>query len=132
MPDRGQEPKPGVEEAAEAEDDRERLAKPVVSSRLAVESHGSGFYRVIARYGFMDEPSAIEVLSLLRENHVDFPLDDTTFFLGRERLISTTRPGMSPWREAIFAFMSRNALQATFYFRIPPDRVIEVGSQVEI
>ena len=101
-------------------------------TRLHVESHGSGFYRVIARYGFMDEPSAVEVLGLLRKHRIDFPIEDTTFFLGRERLISTTRPGMSLWREAVFAFMSRNALQATSYFRIPSDRVIEVGSQVEI
>jgi len=101
-------------------------------SRVTVEPHGSGFYRVVARYGFMDEPDAVDVLRLMREKHVDFPLKDTTFFVGRERLISTDRPGMARWRERLFSFMSRNAQQATAYFRIPPDRVIEVGSQVEI
>ena len=101
-------------------------------SRVKVEQHGSGFYRVVARYGFMDEPDAVDVLRLMREHHADFPLKDTTFFLGRERLISTDRPGMAQWRERLFGFMSANAQQATEYFRIPPDRVIEVGSQVEI
>ncbi|HUR70179.1 MAG TPA: potassium transporter Kup [Candidatus Thermoplasmatota archaeon] len=100
--------------------------------RMALQSYGNGFYRVVARYGFMDEPDALEVLRLMREKNVDFPLHDTTFFLGRERLISTDRPGMARWRERLFSFMSRNAQQATEYFRIPPDRVIEVGSQVEI
>ena len=101
-------------------------------SRVSVKQHGSGFYRVVARYGFMDEPDAVDVLRLMREHHADFPLKDTTFFLGRERLISTHRPGMSRLRERLFGFMSANAQQATEYFRIPPDRVIEVGSQVEI
>lgn len=102
------------------------------AQRVAVEDLGAGFTRVVAKYGFMDEPNAVEVLSHMRGRGVDFPLEDTTFFLGRERLISTTRPGMSPWREKLFAYMSRNAQQATSYFRIPPDRVIEVGSQIEL
>ena len=101
-------------------------------SRVSVAAQGSGFYRVIARYGFMDEPDAIDVLRLMREHHVEFPIHDTTFFVGRERLISTDRPGMAKWRERLFGFMSSNAQQATAYFRIPPDRVVEVGSQVEI
>jgi KUP system potassium uptake protein len=100
--------------------------------RLTIHSHGNGFYRVVARYGFMDEPDALEVLRMMREKNVDFPLADTTFFLGRERLISTDRPGMARWRERLFSYMSRNSQQATAYFRIPADRVIEVGSQVEI
>lgn len=102
------------------------------AERLTLHSHGNGFYRVVAHYGFMDEPDALEVLRMMREKNVDFPLHDTTFFLGRERLISTDRPGMSPWRERLFSYMSRNSQQATAYFRIPADRVIEVGSQVEI
>jgi KUP system potassium uptake protein len=100
--------------------------------RVDVTSIGSGFYRVVARYGFMEEPDAIEVLGLMREQGAKFPLRDTTFFLGRERLISSGRPGMAAWRERLFGFMARNAQQATAYFRIPPDRVIEVGSQVEL
>ena len=102
------------------------------SRRVEVEDIGMGVVRVVARYGFMDEPNAVEVLRHMKDQGHPFPLKDTTFFLGRERLISTTRPGMAPWRERLFAFMSRNAQQATSYFRIPPDRVIEVGSQIEL
>jgi KUP system potassium uptake protein len=101
--------------------------------RVTYEPLHPGFYRVVARYGFMDEPNAVEILDLLHKKGLHFPLKDTTFFLGRERLISSSgQHGMSFWREKLFTFMSRNAQQATAYFRIPPDRVIEVGSQVEI
>ena len=100
--------------------------------RIVVEDIGMGVIRVVARYGFMDEPNAVEVLRHMKNEGHPFPLKDTTFFLGRERLISTTRPGMAPWREKLFTFMSSNAQQATSYFRIPPDRVIEVGSQIEL
>jgi KUP system potassium uptake protein len=103
-----------------------------VEDRVSYEPLEGGFYRVAARYGFMDEPDATEVLALLREKGLDLPLQDTTFFLGRERVIATARLDMPFWRERLFSFMSRNAQQATAYFRIPPDRVIEVGSQVEI
>jgi KUP system potassium uptake protein len=57
---------------------------------------------------------------------------DTTYFLGRETIISTSRPGMAKWREKLFALMSRNATTATAYFGIPPDRVVELGEQIEI
>ena len=100
--------------------------------RVTFESLGNGFYRVVARYGFMDEPNAVEVLTHLYEAGLKLPLEDTTFFLGRERLMAVKGGGMTIWRERLFSFMSRNAQQATAYFRIPPDRVIEVGSQVEL
>src|SRR5581483_10484747 len=100
-------------------------------NRVSMDPLGNGFYRVIARYGFLDEPNAVEVLTYLKEKGLNLPLEDTTFFLGRERLIASGRSGMPRWRERIFSFMARNAQQATAYFRIPPDRVIEVGSQVE-
>lgn len=60
------------------------------------------------------------------------PVRDTRFFLGRERIVATSKPGMPPWRERLFSYMSRNARQATEYFGIPPDRVIEVGAQIEL
>jgi KUP system potassium uptake protein len=60
------------------------------------------------------------------------PLEGTTFFLGREELVSTDRPGMARWRERLFAFMSRNALRATAFFQIPSTQVFEVGAQVEL
>jgi KUP system potassium uptake protein len=102
------------------------------AERVSLTPLGNGFYRVVARFGFMDEPNAVEILGLLKNKGLNLPLEDTTFFLGRERIISSASPGMPRWREKLFSFMARNAQQATTYFRIPPDRVIEVGSQVEL
>jgi len=97
-----------------------------------VEPLSGGFYRVRARYGFMQDPSVPEILALLRPHGLELQMEETTFFLGRETLIPTELPGMAIWREKLFAFMSRNAQPATAFFRIPRERVIEVGLQVEL
>ena len=91
-----------------------------------------GFVRVIARYGFMENPSIPDILKRAREKGLQFNLMGTSFFLGRETLIPSKKPGMAMWREALFAWMSRNARSATSYFRIPPNRVVELGAQVEL
>ena len=100
--------------------------------RVQVASLGHGFYRVTARYGFMQDPDVLEVLADCRAGGLNLRLAATTFFLGRETLIPTDRPGMARWRANIFSFMSRNALRATAFFRLPPDQVFEVGAQVEL
>jgi KUP system potassium uptake protein len=100
--------------------------------RVEVQDLGSGFFRVFARYGFMEEPSVPEVLALCRGKGLELELEEVSFFLGRETLRRDRNPVMPVWREAIFAFMSRNAMGATTYFRIPPNRVIEIGTQVEL
>jgi len=100
--------------------------------RVIVKRAGKGFHRVTARYGFMQDPDISEVLAACKENHLDIPLAGTTFFLGRETLIASDRPGMALWRGRLFAFMSRNALRATAFFKIPPNQVFEVGTQVEL
>jgi len=100
--------------------------------RVQVASLGHGFYRVTARYGFMQDPDVLEVLADCRAAGLNLRLAATTFFLGRETLIPTDRPGMARWRANIFSFMSRNALRATAFFRLPPDQVFEVGAQVEL
>jgi KUP system potassium uptake protein len=110
----------------------EEVPRVPPDERVAVEPLKHGVYRITARYGFMDQPNAPEVLRAMKEKGLDWKLEETTFFLGRERLISTARPGLAPWRERLFAFLAHNAQPATAYFQIPPDRVIEVGSQVEI
>ncbi|MCP3099058.1 potassium transporter Kup [Myxococcus sp. K15C18031901] len=102
------------------------------AERVEVEPLEQGFVRVVARYGFMENPSIPDVLKRCREKGLQFQLMGTSFFLGRETLIPTKRPGMAVWREALFAWMSRNARSATAYFRIPPNRVVELGSQVEL
>ena len=72
------------------------------------------------------------MLRLAESDELRFPAMQTTFFLGREHLVPTSRPGMALWREKLFAFMSRNAQSATTYFDIPTNRVVELGIQVEI
>ena len=89
----------------------------------------SGFLRVIARYGFMERP---DVPKLLLRHKIITSVDHTTFFLGRETMIATERPGMAKWRVHLFAFLARNALPATRFFNIPPDRVMEIGTQIEL
>jgi KUP system potassium uptake protein len=104
----------------------------VQESRVTVKRSGKGFHSVTARYGFMQDPDINEVLAACKKNHLDIPLEGTTFFLGRETLIASDRPGMAMWRERLFAFMSRNALRATAFFKIPPNQVFEVGAYVEL
>jgi KUP system potassium uptake protein len=110
------------------------LEVPYVPSgeRLQVSSPGAAFHRVIARYGFMQEPSVPEIIERLREHGLDLKMEEITFFLGGENVVPTRLPGMALWREKLFAFMTKNALRATDFFRIPPSRVIEVRMQVEI
>ncbi len=97
--------------------------------RCTVEQLDKGFTRVIARYGFMERP---DVPALLLREHLTSSVEHTTFFLGRETMIATTRPGMANWRVHLFAYLTRNALPATRFFNIPPDRVMEIGSQIEL
>ncbi|WP_375765000.1 potassium transporter Kup [Archangium gephyra] len=98
----------------------------------ALEPPELGLKRVYARYGFMEDPSIPDILKRVREKGLQFNLMGTTFFLGRETLIVTKKPGMARWREAVFVAMSRNARSATAFFRIPPNRVVELGTQVEL
>ncbi|NOJ82075.1 potassium transporter Kup [Myxococcus xanthus] len=110
----------------------EELPHVPPGERVEVEPLEQGFVRVVARYGFMENPGIPDVLKRCREKGLQFQLMGTSFFLGRETLIPTKRPGMAVWREALFAWMSRNARSATSYFRIPPNRVVELGAQVEL
>jgi KUP system potassium uptake protein len=95
--------------------------------RMHIEELGEGLWRVTGRYGFMEEPDVPALLATLKT-----PPMDTTYFLGRETLIVTNRPsGMAQWRERLFAWMSRNAESAARFFRLPPNRVVELGAQIE-
>jgi KUP system potassium uptake protein len=102
------------------------------AQRVTVRRIGKGFHSVIARYGFTEDPDIREVLAACKKEQLDIPIEGTTFFLGRETVIASERPGMSLWREHVFAFMTRNALRATAFFKIPPNQVFEVGAQVEL
>ena len=100
--------------------------------RTEVKDLGDGFSRVIARYGFMQEPDIPRLLRGLGQYPFARPVMETTYVLGRETLLATPRPGMAIWREKLFAFLSRNAQRATTYFHLPANRVIEIGVQVEL
>ena len=100
--------------------------------RVEVADLGEGFFRVIGRYGFMEEPDALEILKLCKPHGLNFREMETTFFLSRETIISSERRGLARWRKRLFALLSRNAQPANAYFRLPPNRVVELGLQVEI
>ena len=102
------------------------------TERVTVKRIGKGFHSVVARYGFTEDPDIREVIAACRAQQLDIPIEGTTFFLGRETVIASERPGMALWRESVFAFMTRNSLRATAFFKIPPNQVFEVGAQVEL
>ena len=108
---------------------------PVVDKahRLEVERMEAGFWRVQAHYGFMETPNIQAILRQCAEHDLEFHEMDTTFFLSRETVIpKADNGGMNIWQEHMFAIMVRNALSATAYFRLPANRVVELGMQVEI
>src|SRR6185503_13518789 len=107
-----------------------------------------GFVRVSARYGFMETPDVPEILYRLRQAGLKAKTNDTTFYLGRERVLVSDRlrgtragtrtapddlamPHMGRWRKKLFVLLQRNAKSATEFFGIPPNRVVELGAQVE-
>jgi KUP system potassium uptake protein len=100
--------------------------------RVAVESFGDGIYNVRVQYGFMQDPNVPEALSLARTKGLAVDEDDVTYFLGRETIIVTAGHEMASWRQNLFVLLSRNAVRATAFFRLPPERVVELGVQVEI
>ena len=90
----------------------------------------NGFTRIVARYGFMESPDVVALLA--REDTPTPPIEHTTFFLGNEIVLPEGRAGMFRWRTRLFAFLARNAVRPTTFFNIPTQRVMEVGSQIEM
>jgi len=102
------------------------------SERVRVEDLGHQCYQVNVHYGFKDEPDIPGALAQCAEQGLDFEMMETSFFIARQTIISTPGAGMMPWREHLFVTMSRNARTAADYYQIPSNRVIELGTQVEI
>jgi KUP system potassium uptake protein len=100
--------------------------------RLEVQELAPGIHRIMLRYGFQESPNIPRELALLRERGVPFDSMQTSYFLGRETLVAAVIPKMSRWRQWLFTVMSRNAVPATEFFRIPSDRVVELGARVAI
>jgi KUP system potassium uptake protein len=110
------------------------VGQPVVDDthRIEVRELAPDFFRIMLRYGFMQEIDVPAALARARECGPPFRLMETSFFLGRQTLIASQRPGMAVWREKLFAWMLRNAESAMEFFKLPPNRVVELGSQLEI
>jgi KUP system potassium uptake protein len=100
--------------------------------RIETKDYGAGFFRVVIRYGFMDEINVPKALAEVEGIGAQCKMMDTSFFLARQTLLPSAKPGMAIWREHLFAWMLRNAESAMSFFKLPTNRVIELGSQVEI
>jgi KUP system potassium uptake protein len=100
--------------------------------RVAVTDLGKSFFRVVGRYGFMEEPDVPDILALCKPLGLNFREAETTFFLSRETIIASDRRGLARWRKHLFSLMARNAQPANAYFRLPANRVVELGMQIEI
>jgi KUP system potassium uptake protein len=100
--------------------------------RCTIKDMGQGFYRLTLKYGFLEETDIPSALQYANTCGGPFDLMKTSFFLSRQTLIASAKPGMAIWREKLFAWMLRNAASAMEFFRLPSNRVVELGSQVEI
>ncbi len=102
------------------------------SERITITNEGAGFFRVVAHYGFMESPDVPDILLKCENLGLKIDIQQTTFYLGRETLVSKSRFNMAFWRQKVFIFMMRNSKRATDYFKIPSDQAIEIGTVVEI
>jgi KUP system potassium uptake protein len=108
------------------------VARVEDADRITITPLGAGLVRVVARHGFAEDSEVPAVLDRLRLEGLDIDAEQSTFFLGRDTLLATNRPGMALWRERLFALLSRNARRATHFFRLPPHRVCEMGAEIEL
>jgi KUP system potassium uptake protein len=100
--------------------------------RSSVQDFSHGFWRIVLRYGFMEEIDVPAALAKIQECGPSCKPMDTSYFLSRQTLLTSARPAMAVWREKLFAWMMRNAETAMEFFKLPTNRVVELGSQVEI
>ena len=107
---------------------------PVVptSERVEIRQIGRGFWRVVARYGFMETPRVPDVMRCAAAQGLETFGGRTSYFLGRETFVSTGRSELPGWRRALFLFLARNARSPTEFFAIPPNQVVEIGGQMEV
>jgi len=112
----------------------ETLEVPLAECRDRVEvtALGNDFFRVVLRFGFAEDPDIPAAIAACEVDGRHFDMMDTTFFVSRETVVATDRPGMALWRDRLFAFLARNASSATAFFHLPANRLVELGTQVEI
>lgn len=104
----------------------------VQENRVEIDDAGQGFYRVILHYGFMEEVNVPRDLTSIKTCGEPFNMMSTSFFLGRQKLIASKKPGMALWREKLFAWMLKSSESAMEFFKLPTNRVVELGSQLQI
>jgi KUP system potassium uptake protein len=100
--------------------------------RITMKPLGCDFYQMLAYFGFKEDPDVPQVLEEAGRRGFMFEMMETSFFVSRETLIPTVSPGMAMWRERLFVSMSKNAVKASEFFQIPTNRVVELGTQVEL
>jgi KUP system potassium uptake protein len=111
----------------------EDIPRVRMKDRLEVSNHGLGIYQVILHFGFMNEPNVPDELRRAREYDLDIDLNAVTYYVGGQVLIpNADDPVMAPWREKLFLFLGRNAARPVNFYGLPPDRVIELGIQIEL
>ena len=112
------------------------LGRISASSRRAIKIEvtklQNGFTRVVARFGYMEQPDVPAALARARDKGLEWNVEDTTYYLAHLTLFVHARLGMGAWRDKLFVFLSKNARRATNFFQIPPDRVVEIGIQLEL
>jgi KUP system potassium uptake protein len=99
--------------------------------RVETQALPYGIYQVVARYGFKETPNAPRALALSEPIKEFLKPNETTYYLGRQSLITTGHSGMAGWKKQLYRIMFRNALRATAYFGLPANRVVELGAQVK-
>jgi KUP system potassium uptake protein len=112
--------------------ENQRVPKVPAERMVEVRPLGEGFWQLIARVGFMQDPDVPAILDQASRLGLAASLDDVSYYLGRETLLTGGRAPMARWRKALFAFLSRNARPATQFFHLPPNRVVEIGAQIEL
>jgi KUP system potassium uptake protein len=110
----------------------ERIPHVPPGERLSIAPLGHGCFRVIARYGFLEQPHIPRALAQCRQAGVVIDPATAVYVLSPETILASPRPGMALWRDKLFAFMARNAARPSGFFRLPPGRVLEVAGQIEI
>lgn len=108
---------------------------PYVAGNRSIEVHemGQGFYRIMAKVGFMQTPKVPRIIArAMQHADLEWVESDTTYYLGRQTLVLASKSELSRWRRVLFSFLSKNAPPPTAYFDLPPNRVVELGMQVEI
>jgi KUP system potassium uptake protein len=104
----------------------------VGNSSLTVRGLGHGFYRVLARVGFMQQPNVPKILGRCERHGLSVAATDTTYYLGRQTLLTTGKSHLARWRKILFSFLSKNSRAPTEFFKLPPNRVVELGLQIEL